>query len=336
MSNYHIKYSSTTKSLQSLKHFLTQIVSIGKLTDSDILSIRYWMDDNMHLSGNYPFDKIYSIIDEILSDGVIEPEEQQMLLSILQNEKIYDSAPFTIQTLAGYHVCLTGNFIFDKRKNIEDLLPQYCAFIEKGVNLKTDYVFVGGAGSNDWAYGNYGSKIKRAKELQEQGHRILIFSEDILKQFLETHTPQPTYTYEQCLDVLNFLPEDVQKIIQNEINSVINGIAGSVYVHNQTIDMLIEKNILCIDKSEYASQKILKYISRNELNRRIEALNLGLSFNKNLKQENLVIWCFDNIPDHIKDLFPDIMLLKLNESFLNPKVLIRLQQHLSAKFPPEY
>lgn len=333
MAQYHVIYSSTTKSLQALKNAITEIVSTGELTDSDILSIRYWMDDNKHLSGNYPFDSIYSIIDNILSDGVIDPEERQLLLSTLQDEKICNPAPFLIKSLAGCHICLTGNFSFAKRKEIESLLIQYCAFIEKNTTTKTDYVFVGGLGSNDWAYGNYGNKIKRAKELQELGHRILIFSEDVLKDFLDTHIPPDTYTFEQCISQIDTLSYDAQKIIQEEICHIIDGFPGITSQNNETINLLINKNILCKVEDDYPYQFFLRYLSRNELNKRIESLNLKISFNKNMKLDDLIEWCVKNIPEHIKTLCSDFMFLKLNDSFLNPAILIRLQQYLFSKYP---
>ena len=328
-------YSSTTSSLQLLLSAVSEMVSSGKLSDDDILSIRYWMDDNKHLSGNYPFDKIYSIIDDILSDGVIEPEERELLLSILLNETIYNSSQFTIRTLAGYRICLSGNFTFASRKQIENLLIKYYAINEKNVTLKTDFVFVGGLGSSEWAYGNYGNKVKKAKELQEQGHRILIFDENTLKHFFENHVPATTFTFEQCVNIINPLPDEAQKIIQKEINFIINGSSESVYTHDKITDMLIDQNILYKLDNDYASQRIIFLISYDELITCIEALNLDIPFKKNMSLEALIEWCFKNIPERIKNLFPNYMMLRLHDSFLNPDVLIKLQQHLSDKFPPK-
>lgn len=335
MYKYHTEYSSITKSLQALKETITQIIITGEFTDDDILSIRYWMDDNMHLAGNYPFDKIYSIIDGILSDGVIDSEERQSLLEILQSETIYNATPFIVNSLAGYHVCLTGNFTFAKRKELEYKLMQYCAFNEKSVNSKTDFLFVGGLGNQDWAYGNYGNKIKRAKELQEAGHPILIFGEDILENFFKTHTLPITYSFEQCLDVLSSLPDEAQKYVLYEINHVINGGSGIVFQKSVLTNLLIEKNILHNCEGDYPYERFLYYLSRNELIVRIESLNLELTFKKNISLDDLIKWCQENIPEHIPELCHDFMLLKLNEPFLNPEVLVRISHYFSAKFPHE-
>ncbi len=187
MDRFNTVYSSVTQSLQALNNAISEILSIGSLTDDDVLALRYWMDDNIHLSGNYPFDKIYKIIDQILSDGTIDPKDKAELLLILEEENICDSEPAAISTLMGKHICLTGNFDFATRNEIEELISNQGGVCDKNVFHYTDYLFVGGKGSRDWAYGNYGNKVKRAKEFQERGHDLLILGEDSLSVFFDTH-----------------------------------------------------------------------------------------------------------------------------------------------------
>lgn len=187
MDRYNTVYSSVTQSLQALNNAISEILSIGSLTDEDVLTLRYWMDDNIHLSGNYPFDKIYIIIDQILSDGTIDSKDKEELLRILEEENVCDSEPAAISTLMDKHICLTGNFVFAPRNEIEKLISDQGGVCDRNVFFYTDYLFVGGKGSRDWAYGNYGNKVKRAKELQERGHDILILGEDSLSLFFETH-----------------------------------------------------------------------------------------------------------------------------------------------------
>ena len=49
-----------------------------------------------------------------------------------------------------------------------------------GVSKKCDYVVVGDEGSDAWTTKNYGSKVKKALELQSKGDDIQIVSEDAL------------------------------------------------------------------------------------------------------------------------------------------------------------
>ena len=50
---------------------------------------------------------------------------------------------------------------------------------------KTDYLIVGGAGSDNWKFGNYGAKVSKALEMQENGHPIVILKESDLMQCFE-------------------------------------------------------------------------------------------------------------------------------------------------------
>lgn len=176
---YHTEPSPTTKSLLALQRVISEIISIGNLSDDDILTLRYWMDDNRHLAGNYPFDKIYSLIDNILSDGVIEDEEKTQLLEILSKEQVCDISPVQINSLSGKRICLTGTFSFAQKKEIEEKISAYGGINEhNSIREYTNYLFVGGHGSTSWAYGNYGNKVKKAKELQEKGSHIHILGED--------------------------------------------------------------------------------------------------------------------------------------------------------------
>lgn len=179
--------SQTTQTLQVLNNSIYEIIKTGELTDSNILDLRYWMDENRHLSGNYPYDKIYSMIDDILSDGVIEDDERMQLLEFFKNEKIKDSIPEPVDTLKSRRICLTGDFNFMSRKEIEKCIIAHGGVLGERVTQNTYYVFVGGCGSNAWAFGNYGTKIKKAKELKEQGYNIHILGEDALENFFKNN-----------------------------------------------------------------------------------------------------------------------------------------------------
>ena len=52
--------------------------------------------------------------------------------------------------------------------------------MKDAVSGKTSYVVVGSLGSDAYAYGTYGTKVKKAMELQEQGKPVRIITEDQL------------------------------------------------------------------------------------------------------------------------------------------------------------
>lgn len=333
MDRYHIEYSTTTKSLRALKEIISEFIVSEELSDTDILSLRYWMDDHRHLAGNYPFDKIYSLIDNLLSDGVIEVEEKEQLLEILSEEKICDTNSAPAIKLKGHHICLTGNFTFSKRKDIESTIAAYGGFNEgKSLTWRTDYLFVGGCGSDDWAYGNYGNKIKKAKELQEKGCSIQILGEDVLKEYFESHCPPITYTTPECIKIFDKLPEEAQRIIQQEINHNLSSNYENAYRNSSTLDLLISNGIFEERKND---KERLHLLGRNELNERILNLDINISFKKNLSQTDLINWCLSNIPQHIDVLCHDYRVISLCSKFTNTNALLELQKYFEIKFPSE-
>ena len=64
------------------------------------------------------------------------------------------------------------------RESIEKRIIEKGGICGKGVTTKTDYLIVGGSGSDAWKFGNYGGKVQKAMELKEKGKNIEIISED--------------------------------------------------------------------------------------------------------------------------------------------------------------
>lgn len=106
-----------------------------------------------------------------------------------------------IQTLDKKSVCLTGKFIHCDRDEVKNIIESNGGRCVSSVSGKTDYVIVGSYGSPDWSCGNYGSKIKKALELQEKGKSVLIYDEQVLFNFLDewntekqtSHPPKKPY-----------------------------------------------------------------------------------------------------------------------------------------------
>ena len=179
-------YCDTTKYLQELQGVLLGITFDGQLNDKEIYALKYWIDTHASLKGNYPFDKIYASLARVLEDNIITEEERSELMSLFQNiinpvETATDSA--CVESISGKAFCLTGDFGSMSRKDFEKLLADNGAVIKTGVSKRLDYLIVGDLGSEMWAQGNYGTKIKKAKEINEKGGNITIIKEcDFLKE----------------------------------------------------------------------------------------------------------------------------------------------------------
>ncbi len=178
------RISETTKSLSELSGIIKGIVEDGQLTDHEICILQNWMEDNAHLAGNFPFDTVFEKLKEVLMDGVVTDAERQELLSLLliQADPVENRSSDASADFCGKRVCLTGEFARGSRDEIKSLFENAGAKVMASVSSKTDYLIVGGEGSTDWSCGNYGTKVKRALELQNAGEKIRIMrEEDALK-----------------------------------------------------------------------------------------------------------------------------------------------------------
>lgn len=188
-----IHYSKTSQSLQELFGIIKGILCDNVLSNEEIFYLNDWMKSNTDLSGNYPFDIIFQSLDEILSDGIVTEDERKNLMAILieQSDPVQHRSEDCDIDFTGKKVCLTGEFDAGSREEIKSRFEHVGAIIAKSVSSKTDYLIVGGMGSTAWSCGNYGSKVKKALELQNAGKSIKIIREDSAIKCLNTKNLQP-------------------------------------------------------------------------------------------------------------------------------------------------
>jgi BRCT domain type II-containing protein len=91
-----------------------------------------------------------------------------MRADIPPNEKI---------DINGKSIVFTGECRLGDTDELKDMFEKHGAVIRKSVSSKTDYLIVGDFGSPDWSYGNYGTEVVKARELQEAGKKVKIINE---------------------------------------------------------------------------------------------------------------------------------------------------------------
>lgn len=214
-------YSDATASLRTLIGMLYDIVDDGILTESEVLSLKEWMIQNYNLSGNYPYDKIYDIIEKALSDNVLSKDELDEMLSLFQ-KCIFPVDEFIttecIDTIKGKTVCLTGEFEYGDRKEIQNLVVQAGAICKNSVSSKTDFVVIGNLYSHAWSCGNYGNKIKRAIELLEEGKNIQLIKEN---NFIEILKKSTNDTQNKQISLFDKQRKPLYERVQEEIDKII-------------------------------------------------------------------------------------------------------------------
>ncbi len=72
-------YDAITSDIQRLQGILHGILADNIINDTEIEDLKFWVQENGHLSGTYPFDQVYSLLLSILSDGRIDESERNCL-----------------------------------------------------------------------------------------------------------------------------------------------------------------------------------------------------------------------------------------------------------------
>ena len=186
-SGFSVRLSSASLRLRELRQLMTYIVADDEVSIREFWTLFCWMRDNLDLLGNYPFDDIYNMLIETLDDGIVEPCELDALLSQMRDllDPVCSACSTDEICVSGLNVVLTGDFARGARSAIEADLIYRGATIQKSVTKKTNLLLVGSLGSEAWVHGNYGTKVKKAMELQASGLPIHIMKEE---DFFEVKT----------------------------------------------------------------------------------------------------------------------------------------------------
>lgn len=175
-------YSDSTLSMQILKGIIRGIEADRKVNTKEAQELYKWMKENAKLKGNYPFDKIFNTLEHVLENNEIDQDEEKLLLDIFKQFTNPEEVSCTEIDFNGKVCCLTGTFSYGSKSDVEKLIVTRGGSCINGLNKTVDYLIVGGQGSDSWKYGNYGSKVNKAIQMQEKGSKIQIISEKALIQ----------------------------------------------------------------------------------------------------------------------------------------------------------
>lgn len=172
------KYTDTTLQLRKLQELLKEIVSDNEVTVEEVEQLSNWLHENIALKGNYPFDRVYFVLEKVLEDGVVDKDELSMLLDKFNDFLNPTESKGNVKLIfRERHFVLTGDFDYGTRSTVEEYIKDRDGIVDDKVKKCTNYVIVGAGGSDAWANGNYGTKVKKAMELKEKGQNIEIMTE---------------------------------------------------------------------------------------------------------------------------------------------------------------
>lgn len=186
--------------IQRLQGILHGVLADNKIEEEELKQLRCWIDENIHLKGSYPYDEIDSIIATVMSDGKIDPSEQNLLKvffsefislptnsTIDQNELSQLKQSITLPGICAFcpeivfesrFFCFTGISSRASRsaiaKEIEVAGGTYIDNIRQDLN----YLIVGNNSNPCWAFSCYGRKVEQAIAYRKKGINIVIVHEN--------------------------------------------------------------------------------------------------------------------------------------------------------------
>lgn len=165
----------------------------GTINQQEAEFLKNWIETHLvHLSDPV-VNILYRRLADMLGDGVLDADESVELLEMLHQftglpvgaEKTCTAAtrlpldnPAPELCLADRVFLFTGVMAYGPRKECESLIVQRGGLIGGSVSKKIHYLVVGSIGNDQWLHSTYGTKIKKAVELRDNGVPIAIISEE--------------------------------------------------------------------------------------------------------------------------------------------------------------
>lgn len=187
--NFRPKFSEKTIKIREFLDILDEISSDDNIDVEEIVFLVRWIFSHQELCGEFQYDRIVKELQDITHDGMVNSDDFGRILSLckmLGNPLDCAEKKSNLHScdLDGKTFCLSGEFYHGSKEDVSEKLTSLGASELKSVSRKLNYLFVGGQGNAAWSCGNYGSKVKRALELQSKGVPIEIIGEDELFSIL--------------------------------------------------------------------------------------------------------------------------------------------------------
>lgn len=180
--------SIKAKNIRSLYEFMAILEGIScdeVINDDEIMELNKWMKENEQFKGTYPFNRILNKLEKIIIDKQISTIVTDELLYYIKNFFKPELDQGDLFDVKNKVICLTGNFCFGERSQLEKLIVLKQGIISKSVTKKVDYLVLGSKGSAGYKYVKYGAKTNKALTMKSEGHKIELISEARLMEVLK-------------------------------------------------------------------------------------------------------------------------------------------------------
>lgn len=190
-------YDATTADIQRLHAVLGGVAADGVISEAELEGLSTWLSEHEHLRACWPYDEIDSLITAVLSDKIIDEQEQKMLMAFFSEfVAILDDRTITNPHLSegasvvglcavcpeisfsGSSFCFTGTSFKYSRAQFAEVVKNLGGEVVTSVSSKLNYLIIGADGNPCWAYACYGRKVEKAVELRKKGVRLILVHEN--------------------------------------------------------------------------------------------------------------------------------------------------------------
>jgi len=105
-----------------------------------------------------------------------QARQLEMIADMMREGTPFDD-PVPALGFNGASFAFTGKFSSGTRSECQEAVQSFGAIAQKGVSRNTDYLIIGGEGSENWAEGSHGRKIEKAMMLRMDNRKPAIVSE---------------------------------------------------------------------------------------------------------------------------------------------------------------
>lgn len=162
----------------------------GSISEADVECLRNWLSAQASITEHPMLRILQSRIEDVLADGVADEDERADLFQTLRTftgqendlgEAMKPTAlplcdPRPALVFAGRRYCLTGTFLYGRRKECEAAVEAKGAEVGS-LTKKTDVLVIGAYATESWKHSSFGNKIMKAVEYRDLGMPIAIVSE---------------------------------------------------------------------------------------------------------------------------------------------------------------
>jgi hypothetical protein len=196
----NIYFDIISADIQRLQGILHGILADNKIEEDELKQLRYWIDENTHLKGTYPYDEIDSIIAAVMNDGKIDAKEHDMLKvffsefislptnsTIDLNELSQLKKSITLPGICAYCpeikikggiFCFTGTSSRASRDVIVKEIEAAGGTYIDNIRHYLDYLIIGNHSNPCWAFSCYGRKVEQVMDYRKKGIQIVIVNEN--------------------------------------------------------------------------------------------------------------------------------------------------------------